>query len=104
MTRVWVTSAVGEKGLRVRGFLGGTSVSIEVTKKNTGSRGVCGVMRVESRQEGTVKDVDGVKTKGRVGRGISCEEGKGPLRGGVCDSARKDLMLRGGGGGRLGKG
>jgi hypothetical protein len=40
MTRVWVTSAVGEKGLGVRGFLGGTGVSIEVTKKKTGSGGV----------------------------------------------------------------
>ena len=104
MTGVCVTSAVGEKGLGVRGFLGGTDVIIEVTKKKTGSGGVCGVMCGESRQKSDVKDVDGVKTKGRVGRGISCEEGKGPLRGGVCDSARKDLMLRGGGGGRVRKG
>jgi hypothetical protein len=94
MTRVWVTSTVGEKGLGVRGFLGGTGVSIEVTKKKTGSGGVCGVMCGESRQKSVVKDVDGVKTKGRVRRGISCEEREGPLRGGVGDSAREDLILR----------
>ncbi len=104
MTRVWVTSAVGEEGLGVRGFLGGTGVSIEITKKKTGSGGVCGVMCGESRQKSAVKDVNGVKTKGRVGRGISCEEREGPLRGGVGDSARKDLMMRRGGGGRVRKG
>jgi hypothetical protein len=58
----------------------------------------------ESRQKGTVKDINGVKTKGRVRRGISCEKREGPLRGGVGDSARNNLMLRGGGGGRVRKG
>jgi hypothetical protein len=104
MARVWVTSVVGEKGLGVRGFLGGTGVSIGVTQKKTGSGGVCGVMRGESRQKSAVKGVDGVKVKGWVRRGISCEEREGPLRGGVGDSARKDLMLWRGGGGRLRKG
>jgi hypothetical protein len=104
MSRVWVTSAVGEKGLGVRGLLGGTGVSIEVTQKKTGSGGVCGVMCGESRQKGVVKDIDGVKAKGWVRRGISCEEREGPLRGGVGDSARKDLMLWRGGGGRLREG
>jgi hypothetical protein len=93
MTRVGVTRAVGEKGLGVRGFLGGTSVSIEVTKEKAGSGGVCGVMCGESRQKSVVKGVDGVKTKGWVRRGISCEERERPLRGGVGDSARKNLML-----------
>ena len=104
MTRVWVTSAVEEEGLGVRGFLGGTGVSIEVTKKKTGSGGVCGVMCGENRQESVVKGVDGVKTKGWVRRGISGEEREGPLRGGVGDSARKDLMLWRGGGVRVRKG
>jgi hypothetical protein len=104
MTGVGVTSAVGEEGWGVRRFLGGTGVSIEVTQKKTGSGGVCGVVRGENRQKGAVKGIDGVKTKGWVRRGISCEEREGPLRGGVGDSARKDLMLWRGGGGRLRKG
>ena len=58
MARVWVTSAVGVVGWGVRRFLSGTGVSIEVTQKKTGSGGVCGVVRGESRQKSAVKGID----------------------------------------------
>ena len=60
----WVSSETGEGCVGVSGFLSGTSVRIEVSKEETGTGGVCGVVGGESRKESVIEGVDGVETKG----------------------------------------